>query len=247
MLQNIHSASLVGGAVAALAAGKLLLYTKYPRTWLLVCRRSAAYWRYVLYYGLLGTLFTEFIFRTEFGHPKFVIGIPRMIFWPIVAVFFGTLAKASIVAALTGAHHLHLGLRVGLLLFEPRLLEEIEAREYFALKRIVRKYASRWNLEELKRAIERNIPDRMESAQKLLFLENVQKQKAVDEAMILFYRFVGRDGFEFTFVEQAPARAMPSRPSEPRMKRPEDDIPIHPFIGDVTSKRRPPFDERQVR
>src|SRR3954471_9437130 len=97
VLQDINIISLVGGAVAAFAAGKLLLSAKYPGTWPLVCRRSSAFWRYVLYYGVLGTLVTGIILRTELGHFQVIAGIPREIFWPIIVGLVGTFAKFSFV------------------------------------------------------------------------------------------------------------------------------------------------------
>ncbi|MBV9071358.1 MAG: hypothetical protein JO231_21770 [Acidobacteria bacterium] len=237
MFQNINIISLVGGAVAASAAGKLLLSAKYPGTWPLVCRHSSAFWRYVVYYGLLGALVTGIILRTELGHFQVIAGIPREIFWPIIVGLVGTLAKFSFVGSVSDAHHFQMTARAVLVLFEPPLLEQIKRNEFFALSRIIRKHLSHWpDLEALKQTIKRYIPDRIENAERLEFVEHLEKQSTVEGAMILFYRFVGRDGFEFVFNQPPPAQRTTARPPATALL----DIPIRPAALDMAAARRKP-------
>lgn len=239
MLQDIDIVSLVGGAVAAIAAGKLLLSSKYPRTWPLVCRHSSAFWRYDLYYGVLGTLVVDIIFRTDLGKIAFIAGIPRLIFWPVIGALMGTIAKFSFVGAVSDAHHFHMTARAMLGLFEPRLLEQIERDEYFTLKRIMKKLDSRWrDLDFVKASIKRNIPDRIEESERLAFIEKIQKQTAADEALILYYRFVGRRGFEFLISEPAPSQRISSHPPA----APSNEVQVRP-----PAIRKPPASDRQVR
>jgi len=230
VFQDIDSVSLAGGAVTALVAGKLLLSAKYPRTWLLVCRHSSAFWRYVLYYGFLGTMVLGVIFRTDVGKIPVIAGIPRLIFWPIIVALVGTFAKFSFVGAVSDAHHFHMTARAMLFLFEPPLLEQIEKDEYFALKRIMRRHESRWlDLGLVKATMKRNIPDRIENSDRLVFLDELQKETEVDEAMISYYRFAGRSGFLFVFVEPALTPVAASSSS---------DVPLHRSPVDVVSRRK---------
>lgn len=199
MQYDVNIISFAGGAVAAFVAAKLLL-SKYPRTWALVCGHSAAFWRYVSYYFVLGSIATRVIFATSLGHRDQIAELPNFIFWPLAVGLVGVLAKVSLVGALPGAHHAHMAVRMSLLLFEPGLMEQITNDEFFAVKAIVRKAARSWSdLARVKDAIGNNIPDETERVRRLLFEEKIRKTETVHDAMIHFYRFVGPKGFHFAF------------------------------------------------
>jgi len=236
VLQDINIISLVGGAVAASAAGKLLLSAKYSGTGPLVCRHSSAFWRYVFYYGVLGAVVTGIILRTELGHFQAIGGIPREIFWPIIVGLIGTFAKFTFVGSLSDAHHFQMTARAVLGLFEPPLLEQIKRDEFYTLSRIIRKHTSQWpDLDVVKPTIKRYIPDRIENAERLEFLEHLEKQTTVEGAMILFYRFVGLAGFEFVFTQPPPSQRAAARPPTTAL-----NIPVRPATLEMAAARRKP-------
>jgi hypothetical protein len=134
------------------------------------------------------------------------------------------------------AHHFQMTARAVLVLFEPPLLEQIKRDEFFALSRITGKHTSQWpDLDVVKRTIKRNTPDQIESAERLEFVDHIEKQTTVEEAMILFYRFVGRDGFEFAFM-QPPSQRITARPPTTAL----NNIPARPAALDMAAARRKP-------
>lgn len=215
MVQDTNSLSMIGGALAALVAGTLLVATKYSRTWLPLCHHSRAFWAYVAGYGALGYAVTAIVFRTPAGTVPSILNIPTYIFWPVAIAFIGTLAKASVVGAMPGADQFHMTVRSALLLFEPGLLQQIEIDEFFALKIIARKYSRSSNtpsdhnwtdLQTVKEAIRQNIPDRLKEEKRLLFLGELEKCLTVEEAMIHYIRLVSPRWFKFVFDDGPPAR-----------------------------------------
>jgi hypothetical protein len=254
--ENILSISVLGGAVAALVAGKLLL-TRYPGTWPLVLRKSFAFWRYVTYYGILGTSVTWVIFQTPLGRIPTISFIPSWIFWPIAVGLLGTLAKTTLVGSMPGADHFHFTIRAVLILFEPALLDMIRNDEFFAVKKFVRPYEERWqDFDAVIDVISRNVPGSDEELKYLrLMHRDLPNAKTTSDAMGLYLRFVGARGFKQIFEQPVDAmktesydllniKAEGTRPAVVARK-PAKAVSREP-LADVMP-RKAPLESQQVR
>ena len=203
MVQDTSSLSLAGGVLTALVSAVLLLTTKYSRTWFPLITNSAAFWAYFLGYGFLGTAATYIICQTSWGATP-VLTIPASIFWPLAVGLIGTLAKTKLVGMMPGGDQFDVTIRAALVLFEPELLSRMVDDEFFALRKIIRKYAPECDLRAVKDAIAAGTPDRMEPGKRLVFLDEIEKCQTVDDAMIRYLRLVGPRWFREVFADVRP-------------------------------------------
>lgn len=222
MAYDANSLSVLGGAVAALVAGKLLL-NRYPNTWTIVLRCSA-FWRYATYYALFGFLATWIMLRTSWGRLPVIFIFPSHIFWPVAVGLVSAFAKMTIVGAMPGADQFHFTVRAVLVLFEPGLLRQIRNEEYARLKERLLGYADRWrDLAVVVAAIEENLPDELSDNERASFVLQLRRRESPLEAMMAYLRFAGWRNFRLVFdgdpkleAEVVPVPAIDARSVAPR-------------------------------
>lgn len=202
MVLHTYYIWLLGGVLAAVTSGLLLLSTRYPRTKRFVLT-IPSFWGYVFGHFLLGTTVLSVISLTPVGSRPTVVFIPSWIFWPVAVGLMGVLAKTSLVGAMPGAEHFHVTVRACLFLFEPGLLQQVCNDEYYALRAAIRTQASRWrDLKSVKIAIRANLPDYLDKKNRAFIEQELEDKDTVEGAMCFFWRLVGKRGFLFVFGEQ---------------------------------------------
>jgi hypothetical protein len=248
---DTNSLSLLGGGIAALVAGRLLL-NRYPNTWTIVLR-CVAFWCYVGYYGLLGFVMTWVIFRTPWGRLPYIYNFPSAVFWPVAVGLVGPFAKMTLVGSMPGADHFHFTIRAALVLFEPGLLNAIRNEEYVEVKDFVRSYVVRWSdLTAVLSVIDKNLPDNLEEGERALFLHRLFKKTTPEEALIAYLRFLGKRNFTSAF-DTPPATLQVSGQVTPTAVEPRAAIIPRKPARSVSREtlpdampRKPPIETQQV-
>lgn len=124
----------------------------------------------------------------------------------VQATAIGVSAKALLhirlfsVTTTPGSPPFPIGVETLVQLFEPRLLKEIKRAEWAGVKEFVGLRAKKYpNLEEVRQSMKDNLPDSMSSEERQAFLNDVDLDKKVPEAMKRYLKAVGKKIFDQIF------------------------------------------------
>lgn len=200
MAFSTHSLSAIGGAIAALVAGKLLLTTRYAGRSFVILRYSRAFWGYLAWYAVFGFLITEAIFFLGSFKPE-LIASPKAV--PLVAGSLLTIAKMKFADAFPVGERIEPWVRVPMFLFEPETLHQIGVDEAFGLREKARKHAPAWTNLELVKA-QMVVPNTVKDYRRHEFEARLAKCQTAEDALVEYMRLVTVRWFRKVFSEPPP-------------------------------------------
>lgn len=180
-----------------------LITSKYPKTYTFILTKCQLH-IYGTIYGIFS--FIIFILLDELIQSQNlkIAGLSLSNIW-VKAFLIGVSAKGLMKIRLWTINLDSTSFPVGMdsivQLFEPWLLQEIELKEYNAVKRYLRNYTERWNdLDEVKNKVNNNIPLRsLSDVEKKTFKIDVDEAKSIPDVMELYLRKFGQETFERVF------------------------------------------------
>lgn len=203
---SIMWSSICAFMCACVFTGLELLTSRYPNTWFLVVKKLSLYLYCGIYgfFALFGFLFFD---RLMSSGTLRIDGFGLESSWGR-AIFVGLFTKAimqlNLYTITSGTSSMPIGLQTIVQIFEPYLLRQILLDEFNAVRQLVRPIASKAKYKDINQVrdkIRQNIPETLSPQERVAFLNEIDKDLQVHEAMERFLRFLGKSTFKRVFPD----------------------------------------------
>ncbi len=195
-------AAFLAFGIAAVVTLVELLTSNYPRTAVFL-QKSWSLYSIAAIYGLIAFGALVGLDELTSSDTLKLEGLGLSSVW-VQAIVVGLSTKALLHVRLfnvtVGAQAFPIGIESLVQLFEPWLLRTITVDEWNSVMHYLAPRAKKYpDLPSVKQAMKDNLPSRFPDAERTAFALDLDRATAVEQAMDLYIRFVGRTAFERVF------------------------------------------------